>query len=192
MKSKKVKKDYVNNVDFLEALIEHSEQCSISKQQDLPKPVLPRYIAECFMKIAEGLSHKPNFMNYTYRDEMISDGIENCLLCYNNFNPDKSKNPFAYFTQIIYYAFLRRIQKEKKHQYIKYKSAVHYGFDAAQEMLEFGDNGVQFEIYDNLSKFIETFEKVLDSKKVILKKQKGLDKFIDTSDELILDNIIEV
>ena len=179
MKAKKVKKDYVNNVDFLEALIEHTKNCDEAKQQDLPKPMLPSYIAECFMKIAEGLSHKPNFMNYTYRDEMISDGIENCLMYYGNFNPDKSKNPFAYFTQIIYYAFLRRIQKEKKHQYIKYKSAAQFGFEAEQEMLEFGDSGVQFEIYDNLSKFIETFEKVIESKKVIVKKQKGLDKFIE-------------
>lgn len=194
MKVKKVKKDYVNNVDFLEALIEHTRNCDEAKQQNLPRPMLPSYIAECFMKIAEGLSHKPNFMNYTYRDEMISDGIENCLMYYGNFNPDKSKNPFAYFTQIIYYAFLRRIQKEKKHQYIKYKSAAQFGFDAEQEMLEFGDSGVQFEIYDNLSKFIETFEKVLENKKVIVKKQKGLDKFMepDVIEEINLDNFVEV
>jgi hypothetical protein len=189
MKEKKVRKDYVNNVDFLEALIEHTKNCHETNQKDLPEPMLPSYIAECFMKIAEGLSHKPNFMNYTYRDEMISDGIENCLMYYRNFNPDKSKNPFAYFTQIIYYAFLRRIHKEKTHQYIKYKSATKFGFDAEQEMLEFGDNGVQFEIYDNLSKFIETFEKVLENKKVIVKKQKGLDKFIDTEEEIVLANL---
>ena len=192
MKIKKVKKDYVNNVDFFDALITHFAACDEAKQQDLPKPMLPKYIAECFMKIAEGLSHKPNFMNYTYRDEMISDGIENCLMYYRNFNPEKTKNPFAYFTQIIYYAFLRRIQKEKTHQYIKYKSASRVGIDEEYDMLEFGDNGVQFEIYDNLSRFIETFEKTLESKKAIVKKQKGLDKFMDTPVEINLDNIAEV
>ena len=77
------------------------------------KPRVSNYIGECFLKIANGLSHKPNFMNYTFKDDMVSDGIENCLQYIHNFNPDKSNNPFAYFTQIIYYAFIRRIQREK-------------------------------------------------------------------------------
>ena len=117
MVTTKKTKEYVNNADFLKALIEY-------KQRKLKNPnePIPNYIGQCWMKIAEGLSHKPNFINYTYRDEMISDGIENCLMYFDNFNPDKSKNPFAYFTQIIYYAFLRRIQKEKKQLYVKYKS----------------------------------------------------------------------
>ena len=78
------------------------------------KPPVTNYIGECFLKIANGLSYRPNFINYTYRSEMVSDGIENCLQYIHNFDPEKSKNPFAYFTQIIYYAFLRRIQKEKE------------------------------------------------------------------------------
>ena len=111
---KKPKKNYINNPDFLQALIEHKE-----KKKTNPNEPIPRYIGECFMKIAEGLSHKPNFINYTYRDEMMGDAIENCLMYFDNFNPEKSKNPFAYFTQIIYYAFLRRIHREKKQTYIK-------------------------------------------------------------------------
>ena len=82
-------------------------------------PPVTNYIGECFLKIATHLSYRPNFINYTYRDEMISDGIENCLQYVKNFNPEKSSNPFAYFTQIIYYAFLRRIQKEKKQTHVK-------------------------------------------------------------------------
>ena len=78
------------------------------------RPPVSEYIGECFMKIAEHLSYKPNFINYEYREEMIGDGIENCLMYAHNFDPEKSKNPFSYFTQMIYYAFLRRIQKEKK------------------------------------------------------------------------------
>ena len=88
---------------------------------DLP-PVIPDYVGACLLKIANRLSTKPNFINYTFREEMVSDGIENCINYINNFDPKKSKNPFAYFTQIIYYAFLRRIQKEKKQLYIKHKA----------------------------------------------------------------------
>ena len=84
-------------------------------------PPVPDYVGECFLKIANGLSFRPNFINYTYRDEMISDGIENCLQYVYNFDPNKSNNPFAYFTQIIYFAFIRRIQKEKKQTHIKHK-----------------------------------------------------------------------
>ena len=85
------------------------------------RATFPEYIVNCILKIANGLSNRPNFINYTYKDEMISDGIENCLQYIYNFDPTKSKNPFAYFTQIIYYAFIRRIQKEKKQQHIKHK-----------------------------------------------------------------------
>ena len=86
------------------------------KKWDEELPRISDYIGECFLKIIQnGLSYRPNFINYTYRQEMISDGIENCLQYIHNFNPEKSNNPFiTYFTQIIYYSFIRRIQKEKK------------------------------------------------------------------------------
>jgi len=113
-------KHYINNQDFLKALVDYKTQCVEAEMTNKPKPKIPNYIGECWMKIAEGLSHKPNFINYTYRDEMVSDGIENCLMYFENFDPSKSNNPFAYFTQIIYFAFLRRIQKEKKQLYVKY------------------------------------------------------------------------
>lgn len=119
--TKKNTEHYVNNQDFLEALIVYKTKCEKAEASGKPRPVIPRYIGECFLKIANRLSFKPNFVNYTYRDDMISDGIENCVQYISNFNPEKSKNPFAYFTQIIYYAFLRRIQKENKQQEIKNK-----------------------------------------------------------------------
>ena len=115
-------KHYINNATFLQELLAYKERKSKN-----PKEPIPNYIGECWMKIAEGLSHKPNFISYSYRDEMISDGIENCLMYFENFDPTKSSNPFAYFTQIIYFAFLRRIQKEKKQTYIKYKSTAQMG-----------------------------------------------------------------
>jgi hypothetical protein len=108
----------------------------------------------------------------------MSDGIENCLMYFDNFNPEKSKNPFAYFTQIIYFAFLRRIGKEKKQQYVKYKATEQYGILDEFEMMEFEDGTTkQFELYDNISVFIETYE-TANKKKKEIKKPKGLENFL--------------
>jgi hypothetical protein len=174
-------KHYINNEDFLKALVEYKTKCVEARENNKSEPPIPNYIGECWMKIAEGLSHKPNFINYTYRDEMISDGIENCLMYFNNFDPTKSNNPFAYFTQIIYYAFLRRIQKEKKQLYIKYKSTQQVGILDEFEMLESEDGTTkQFELYDNIAEFIENYEegkKVKKESKV--KKPKGIEKFME-------------
>ena len=121
MGRRKRSEHYVNNKEFLAALIKHREDIEIAEIQGKEKPRIPRYIGECFLKIATHLSFKPNFVNYMFKEDMISDGIENCVQYIHNFNPEKSQNPFAYFTQIIHYAFLRRIQKEKKQLEIKNK-----------------------------------------------------------------------
>jgi len=128
MTKRKRSDHYVNNKDFLAALIKYREDVEIASLQDKPKPVIPRYIGECFLKIANHLSFKPNFVNYMFKDDMICDGIENCVQYIHNFNPKKSENPFAYFTQIIYYAFLRRIQREKRQLEIKNKILERSGF----------------------------------------------------------------
>ena len=119
--AKKKTEHYVDNKKFLEAMKEYRKLCNKAKREKRNKPPVTDYIGSCFLKIANHLSYRPNFINYTFRDDMISDGIENCLQYLSNFNPKKSKNPFAYFTQIIYYAFIRRIQKEKKQVNIKAK-----------------------------------------------------------------------
>ena len=121
MAKRKRSEHYVNNKEFLAALIKYQEDIEIARLQDKTKPVIPRYIGECFLKIANHLSFKPNFVNYMFKEDMISDGIENCVQYIHNFDPEKSKNPFAYFTQIIHYAFLRRIQREKRQLEIKNK-----------------------------------------------------------------------
>jgi len=120
---------YVNNKEFLAAMVEYRKSVNRAKRKKEPKPPVTDYIGSCFLKIANHLSYRPNFINYTYRDDMISDGIENCLQYLDNFNPDKSNNPFAYFTQIIYYAFIRRIQKEKKQTTIKQKMIADSNYD---------------------------------------------------------------
>ena len=126
---KKKSEHYVNNKELLEALIVYREKVAHAKENDLPKPRITNYLGSCFLKIATHLSYKPNFVNYMFRDDMISDGIENCVQYIHNFDPEKSRNPFAYFTQIIHYAFLRRIQKEKKQLDIKTKIIEKTGYD---------------------------------------------------------------
>ena len=126
---RKKSEHYVNNKELLEALIVYREKVAIAKEKDLPKPRITNYLGSCFLKIATHLSYKPNFVNYMFRDDMISDGIENCVQYIHNFDPEKSRNPFAYFTQIIHYAFLRRIQKEKRQMDIRTKIIERSGYE---------------------------------------------------------------
>ena len=112
--------NYVDNEKLYDALVEYKKLCLVAENCGDDEPPIPSYIAGCFLLIGEGLSSKPNFMNYTYKDDMVMDGVENCIRYCTNLNPEKSKNPFAYFTQITYYAFLRIIHKEKKQVYIKH------------------------------------------------------------------------
>lgn len=174
----KKEKHYVNNADFLQALIKYKEDCEVANKKKKQEPNIPDYIGECFLKIAEHLSRKPNFISYSFRDEMIADGIENCLQYFRNFNPEKSKNPFAYFTQIIYYAFLRRITKEKKQLYVKYKATEQIGIlDEFEMFTDENGNPKQFQLYENISEFIHNFEESKRKKKE--EKTKGVEKFVD-------------
>ena len=159
-------------------MVAYKESVNDSKLQGNTKPRIPEYVGECFMKIAENLSHKPNFLSYTFRDEMVADAIENCVMYVDNFDPSKSSNPFAYFTQITYYAFLRRIQKEKKQLYVKYKATETAGILDEFELNENEDGTFrQFELYENISEFIENYETARKAKKA--KKSGGLEKFVD-------------
>ena len=171
------KNHYINNKDFLKEMTAYRTSIRKAKRLGQPKPQIPRYVAECFMKIAENLSHKPNFLSYTFRDEMVADAIENFVMYVDNFDPAKSSNPFAYFTQITYYAFLRRIQKEKKQLYVKYKSTETAGILDEFELNENEDGTFrQFELYENISEFIVNYENARKQKKA---KREGLEKFVD-------------
>ena len=134
MGKRTTKENYVNNREFLDALMVFRKDVADAKESGAKRPRVPNYVGECFLKIATHLSYKPNFVNYMFREDMICDGIENCLQYIDNFNPEKSTNPFAYFTQIIYYAFLRRIQREKKQLEIKTKILERSGFDEVLHM----------------------------------------------------------
>ena len=122
----KDKPHYVNNAEFSQAVVDHVTIVNEARDKGEPLPKVPDYIAQCFLKICEGLSHKSNFVRYTYREEMVMDAVENCLKAIENYNLENTTrtgkpNAFAYFTQISWYAFLRRIEKEKKQQDIKMK-----------------------------------------------------------------------
>lgn len=184
---KKANNHYVDNEKFLQVLTQYKKDVKRAKKNKEIKPPIPEYVGECFLKIAEHLSYRPNFMNYSYRDEMIADAIENCLMYFENFDPVKSKNPFAYFTQIVFYAFLRRISKEKKQQYVKYKSLENSRIfeDLTSEDIEvlMTDSNIKSlkpgEIYDNMSEFIENFEQTRKTKRPKSSKTKGIEKFYE-------------
>jgi len=170
MKQKITPEHYVDNKAFLVHMIDYKNATKEAEAKGDKKPRIPDEIGKVFMQIAVHLSYKSNFINYGFREDMISDGIENCIQYIHNFDPDKSKNPFAYFTQIIYYAFLRRIQKEKKSLYVKYKSLENSQIMDDLMVTQSADHSrvstTGFaKLYDNMSEFIETFEDSLQKKK---------------------------
>ena len=161
---KKRKKHYVNNPDFLAAIVEYKKSLKEAKEKGKPLPKIPNYIGECIIKIATRLATKPNFSGYSYKDEMISDGIENCFACVTNFNEEKTQNPFAYFTQVIYYAFLRRIQKEKKQTYIQYKVLENELLSGNLAENDIRTNDIKIND-DYINSFVEDFENKLEKGK---------------------------
>ena len=156
-------------------MIEYKDRCDKADKRKRKRPPVTNYIGECFLKIANHLSYRPNFINYTYKEDMISDGIENCLQYVSNFDPNKSNNPFAYFTQIIYYAFIRRIQKEKKQTTIKQKLILKSGLD--EIVRQEGDNSdYQNQYADFLRKNMIVDEEPVKKDKPKPKAKKKLSK----------------
>lgn len=176
--------------EYKSALKAHKINSKTSKKPIPPPsppdeaPRITEYLGECFLKIATHLSYKPNFVNYTFRDDMISDGVENCLVYINNFDPDKSSNPFGYFTQIIFFAFVRRIEREKKHTYIKYKMIEQSVIDGDQQ-LDGASNQVSHPDgapsatgrtmlqFDNVKDFINRFEVKTSTRKARRRQMKA-------------------
>jgi len=170
---------YVNNADFSTAVVEYVTRVDKAKEAKTEIPKVPDYIAQCFLRIAEGLSHKSNFIRYTYREEMVMDAVENCLKAVLNYDIEAATrtgkpNAFAYFTQITWYAFLRRIAKEKKQQDIKMKYLTNSGIENFL-YTEDGDNMGQFvvgQFVDNLKDRIEKVRAVDNEVKEYVKQEK--------------------
>ena len=186
------KQHYVDNEKFLEVMTGYRNAYLVSRENgEEQKPMIPDYAGECFLKIAERLSHRPNFINYAFREEMVSDGIENCVMYASNFNPEKSSNPFAYFTQITYYAFLRRIEKEKKQLYIKYKTMDEYsslednsdmdGMGSDAGAVSSGASPLSADKRASIYDFIHTFEEKKRQKKRVKTEPKKDDNIVSFS-----------
>lgn len=175
---------YVNNSDFSTAVVEYVKSLEEAKKNNVELPIVTNYIAECFLKISEGLSHKANFIRYTYREEMVMDAVENCLKAIDNYNLEVATrtgkpNAFAYFTQIAWYAFLRRIQKEKKQQDIKMKYVSESGIE--EFLMSNGDDDInqaaqQFVdvLKDRIDKVKERDKDIKDYSEEVKKKKRAV------------------
>lgn len=171
---------YVNNAEMLEAIKQYKAKIEEARVTGHEDPRIPEYIGECILKIATRLSYKANFINYSYRDDMVLDGIENCMQCINSFDPSKSSNPFSYFTQVIYFAFLRRIAKEKKQSYIRGKLIQEMAF----ESFEIQDHDDDADFKNAYTSFIQSHQNFDDSfikkkEKVKEKKKQSLENFFE-------------
>jgi len=189
-KSRAPNKHYIDNKKFYTAILQHKRDVEVARAEGKIDPRIPAYIGECLFKIATRLSLKPNFIGYTFRDEMISDGLENCVNYLNNFNPEKSDNPFAYFTQIIWFAFIRRIDKEKKHLYIKQKTLENFYFEGMLAEQSIGEDNRSVNVnLDNeyMKSLVDTFDK-----KQAEKLRKNKEKKADADALALLDLDIEV
>jgi DNA-directed RNA polymerase specialized sigma24 family protein len=188
---KKTKRNYINNAEFLEAVKDYKKLCLEAEDSGDDAPRIPNYIGECIFKISTRLASRPNFSGYTYKDDMISDGLENAIQALGNFDPEKSSNPFAYFTQIIWYAFLRRIDKEKKQLYIKHKvieNSVIHGTAVEKNDGDSGDAAFIDLNNDYMNNFVQNFEDTMERKKIAKKEKEdakeGLEIFYDKTTEI--------
>jgi len=188
MADPKKKAHYINNKEFSYAVVEYVKTANDAKAKDEPVPVVTDYVAQCFLKISEGLSHRPNFVRYTYREEMVMDAVENCLRAINNYNIETATrtgrpNAFSYFTQICYFAFIRRIAKEKKQQDIKFKFIEKMGIEDFVAMGMDGDGAEQTMNYvdtlrQRISKVRDTDSALKEFAKEEKKKLQKLELFM--------------
>lgn len=188
IKGELVATNYIDNKKMYEELVIYNRNLKASKENTTIKPRISNYLGECFMLIATRLSTRPQFVNYIFRDEMIGDAIENCVIYIHNFDDTKYTNPFAYFTQIIYYAFLRRIYKEKRQLYIKHKTSENTMlFDKEYGEDEMGDMSLDNKFFtdimqdnEKMNEIVKGFEATLTKKKN--KRKKGLEKIIENGE----------
>ena len=180
---KKVTVNYVDNKKFHEEIVKHKEKEALAEEQGLPRPKLSNYIGECIYKIATNFARKPSYMNYSYKEEMIADGIENCIKYFDGYNHEKYQNPFAYFSQVVYHAYLRRIYAEEKIRYALYKNFQEniVGMDGVDSFVDSDDNPIlPKQLYDNITQFMKDFEEKEARKKAKRKAAKeNLTKFLE-------------
>lgn len=176
----KTRINYVDNKKFYEAIVEHKKKSKENTALGLAAPQLSNYIGDCISKIAHNFSNSPKFIRYSFREEMVSDAIENCIQYFDSFDPDRFNNPFAYFSQISYNAFIRKINKEEKERYTKYKyfqeTILHT--DQVDDLVDDDNNHlIPTMMYDNINEFMKAFEEKEEKKKQKRKELKQLQKY---------------
>ena len=169
------RKNYVNNKTFYDELVKYKIAFNLAKENNLPPPPISNYIGECLYLIATKLSNKPNFNRYSHKEDMISDGLENSIRYLHVFNPERSNNPFAYFTQTIKNAFIRRIKTEKKQLYLKFKATQSHHLTS-----QLNDNSFVIENNDIVNGYIQEYEAAIQKKK---DEAKGLEKVLKPENE---------
>jgi|APCry1669188910_1035180.scaffolds.fasta_scaffold26455_2 hypothetical protein len=172
--------DYIDNAKFYEAIVERKILLKQAEEQGLAKPQISNYLGECIVLIATKLASKGNFNGYSYKDEMISDGIENCIVYFDKFDSENYKNPFAYFTQIIYFAYLRRIGKEKQQFLLKHKIIQSVG----NKVMDLQDHDDDSEFINSYREFLQEFSNVEQPE--IVKKDKPVKEKVQTTSTLDL------
>lgn len=184
MSTKKKPVEYVNNKEFYTAIVEYRQKLNYARENNLPEPKIPDYIGECIMKIAQRLSTKPCFLSYSFRSEMVSDAIENSFLYFHDYDPDYNPNndpdykpnPFSYFSQLAFFAFLRRIAKEERIRYTLYKSFQQSIIDSGLDhslFVDADDNNIMpKQMYANINDFMKRFEDKEEQKKLKRKQKK--------------------
>lgn len=180
MEKKKRKTNYINNKSLYGAMIHYKNELRQAREnRDILEPEIPRYIGESILLICNNLARKPNFSGYTYKQEMISDGVMDCIAAVDNFEPDRTNNPFAYFTQIAWNAFLRRIAKEKKQTYIKHKNFENSHFFS--EIFEDANHAMHLKSNEYSNEIVRSFEEKLTKTK---KRSKvvGIEKFSEVEE----------
>ena len=183
---------YVNNAEFSQAVVDYVKTADSAKSKNKEIPIVPNYVAQCFLRIAEGLSHKANFIRYTYREEMVMDAVENCLKAISNYNLEAATrtgkpNAFAYFTQITWFAFLRRIAKEKKQQDIKLKYLTQSGVENFISENENADNTASYVA----NSFVDVLKNRIDKIKVKDEKIKTITKQIKKKRKISVDSDLQ-
>lgn len=159
-------RNYIDNAELYRAFVSYRAKCRAAALAGGPEPRIPDYIGKCFMLIAQNLATARNFAGYGYRDELIGDAIENCVMVAKSFDPDRSKYPFAYFTRVAWNAFIRRINREQKQRYVRYKTTTQAMIDGTLSTHQDGDSGVSIDVdQSKMNDFIESFERKLVERK---------------------------
>lgn len=155
-KPKRRKRNYINNKKLYEHMVVWHQAMKEAAEKGEPRPQVPDYVARAIMLIAENLSTKFSYARYSYRDEMVADAILNAVRYVHNFNPEKSKYPFAYISRMVNRTFYQRIDLEQRQQYAMLANSQRYLILDQLNPNQIMGEGV--ELYDNLLDFMENFE----------------------------------